>query len=343
MDDETKIKLLKDIIDLNPYNYYVFVYTIQHFEDIDCEIERLANYFGYDISPVKEEIINKVFNSINMDTENNTIEAKNKMTNLISNLGYDIKNSKELKIINDKLVEFDVAARSVGEILFESRNEADMARNQLSKVEGIYKSSDKNNKTSLINAKEKIVNLKLEPALKNKYVELIEKDIESLDIKSRTFNGTVYDTVPLKEEAKQCSKLENIFNRAKNDESALIAAKQEISQLNVRDDLKSKYIKKIDNLLQEIDLKMRSFNGVIYDTREEKSDVESRTFNGVLYDSKQEAEAARVKQLDIDKRTFDGVVYDSEKEAIKAKNKYDIKEKEEQRKKNCIIIQLFID
>lgn len=341
LDFNTEINLFKNIIDLDPYNFDYYAYMISKYGDSNNEISKMAYYFGYDLLGYKQEIINKAFNQLNMDTEKNTLQAKKEITKMINDLGLNCESDDRVNYINQKLNEFDKEARTIDGILFANREKADKARNQIEEIKDILNNMDKNNMSSIKEAKIKILGINAEPELTNKYIKLLSKEIDELDIRRRTYDGVIYESIELKREAEQKGIIEGILKKVdKNSEESLKEVKNEINYLDMNENIKKEYIDKINEMLEKLDIKLRTFNNITYATREEKEDIEGRTFNGVLYNTVTEADEARIKQIDIDKRTYNGRTYKTESDVEKAKIKDEHKnrkhKKNQQREENTI-------
>lgn len=91
-----------------------------------------------------------------------------------------------------------------------------------------------------------------------------------------------------------------------NDES-VIEVYNKISKIFEETDLCKAFIDALEEKYQEIDERLRTYKGTVYETIEEKEkaiEIEKRTVNGVVYNTEEEAE-------DVKKRSSDGKVFES--------------------------------
>ena len=64
-------KVIKQIIDLNPYRKDIYEYLIKEDGDILKDIEKLTSYLGYDVSDYKDELMNKYIEKLMKEDKTN--------------------------------------------------------------------------------------------------------------------------------------------------------------------------------------------------------------------------------------------------------------------------------
>ena len=105
--------------------------------------------------------------------------------------------------------------------------------------------------------------------VRDKYLAYINQLLTNYDINYRTYRGTVRDT---REEAdllrREESGIAAVWSQVRaDDEQSMLGAKAELEKFTTF--LRDENIARIDQLLSEYDVAIRSFNGVLYQTREE--------------------------------------------------------------------------
>ena len=197
IDKQERIELYKRIIELNPYQHNIYNDIIEHFGDSNNEISNIANYFGIDIYSYKKLKVLKMAENLDTSNEDKTLESKLTIMREIERLGIK-ENLEVIKILDNKLKKFDLEARTVNDIVFETRDEAIIAKTEKNMIEEIIQNTDLTNEQSIYDAKDKIIELQMSTKIKDLYLESLERELERLDRQSRTVNNILYNT---KEEA----------------------------------------------------------------------------------------------------------------------------------------------
>lgn len=196
------------------------------------------------------------FNKINFNDELNVAQSKDNIFKLIDfyKLGED---NEKVKSIYKAFNEFDTRRLTVGNHIFNTKEEADIARKELMSIELLFKNHERMNIYELLN---------LRIALnKNNYVTVIKDDFENL-VNSKIVNMINNELkgfdMRTKEGAMACRERLNKF------------ADCDIPNFNV-------YIDKINEQITKLD-------------------IEERTFENVLYKTKEEADIARREKIELD-------------------------------------------
>lgn len=165
------------------------------------------------------------------------------------------------------LEEFDVKKRTVDGILFETLDKAELARRELAEINDIMASLRTEDENMLLEAKNKLS--ACTSGVEKKYLARIEKRLTDYDISCRTYCGKLYDTreeadLLRREEAEISAIMKSVDSK---DEESMVKAKENLSHLTTF--IKDEAAQRIDNMLREYDIALRTFMGVLYETREE--------------------------------------------------------------------------
>ena len=154
MPKEEVRKIFPQILLLNPYSEELYKSLFSIFGDADGGLQRTAKYFGVDTSFVakgKEALADKIFADVKQElgqSEQAALNAKTKYELALQSQGVGDTRSaqKHLEAIEDKLRDFDIKARTaksrVKEIIFDTREEAEKAREEISKIDSILDGLD---------------------------------------------------------------------------------------------------------------------------------------------------------------------------------------------------------
>lgn len=230
IDVKDKIQLLKKIIYLNPYMKEVYDYAVSEFGDKDGEIQEIAKNFNIHLNLESEALvegkvkaeIEEGINSTEIDNKNidnkdiNNIDLDNKDIKSINNTEIDngeslkntidkLKNSEvestlledNLNKLSDALDELAKRERTVEEITYKTREEADIAKNESLHMEKLLAKANKSSKRELLNAKNKILELNTSTDIWKSYVDKIDKSIEKIKRKNRIITIAITSLVIL--------------------------------------------------------------------------------------------------------------------------------------------------
>ncbi len=245
----------------------------------------------------------------------------------------------------------DIAARkrTVDGIVFETMEEADTARQDLPVISAVMNALNINDEASMLDAKTRLSACKT--PVRDKYLTYVEQQLTAYDIKIRTFRDKVCDTreeaALLRQEEAKVREILAPMNPAV--ESSMLQAQAALEALTTY--LKDEPLSTVRRLLQEYDVRIRTFNGVLYDTREEAVTVaqEFQTAAAIMqnvspdneqsiFDAQQAMQAlttsikdARLQELqqmwdafDLKMRTYGSLVFDTREEAQLARDTYQV-------------------
>lgn len=166
-----------------------------------------------------------------------------------------------------RLDAFDIANRTVDGILFETSKEAEIARQELCIIGQIMAALDQENEPLMIDSRNRLA--ALTSRVKCRYIDTVDAALNAYDLKQRTFRGVLYDTrerVQLlrREEALVPQLMHGV---CADNEQSMLCAKEKLSQLQTF--LKDEPLAAVERMLHDYDIRMRTFNGLLYSTREE--------------------------------------------------------------------------
>ena len=166
-----------------------------------------------------------------------------------------------------QLKQFDEMHRTVDGVVLPTRDEAEIARGEIQQIAQLMPAADPNNEAALLEIKSRMEAMKT--PVRDKYLAYINQLLTNYDINYRTYRGTVRDT---REEAdllrREESGIAAVWSQVRaDDEQSMLGAKAELEKFTTF--LRDENIARIDQLLSEYDAAIRSFNGVLYQTREE--------------------------------------------------------------------------
>lgn len=176
---------LAKIIEIYPYGDSVYQYMIQEFGDSNNEVQTIAEYFGCDVRAYKEKVLDEKFKSLNTESEEKTKESKEIIIKEMNRLGLP-KNENYIKKLDKKLEEYDIEARTVNNILFDTREEASKVRVKVEKIESIISNIDNEDLNSLKSGLEDIKSIDLDDKIINPYLEKLESKANKLELEKRT-------------------------------------------------------------------------------------------------------------------------------------------------------------
>lgn len=253
-----------EILSLDPYrrDFYEHIYVNEG--DPSGELCATAEFFGISLDDLKEKAFKKRLGDCPYETEEETIEFRNKAVALGEELHFDPK--AKLDEIDGKLRAFDEKARTVDDRMFDTREEAAKQR-ELSEFESkINLDTEEAAIASKKDLQRFILELGIDGAWK---LERVDAALKRFDEIARTVDDRLFDT---REEAAKQRELSEFEKRVNLDtEENAIASKKaiedKIARLGIGDgDWK---LKRVNAALKRFDKIARTTFGIMFDTREE--------------------------------------------------------------------------
>jgi len=266
-DKDKEVSLLKDILEIYPYNEEYYYYIISKYGDERKEIQSIASIFDVNIKEYKKNIIDNFYKSLKINTEKKALKAKKDLVEKANFIGCD-HIEHYIGELDSALAKYDEEAKVFEGNVYSSRQEATDVRKEKQKIEELIKNINMLDENDLLNLKVYISNknnFKTYTAT-DKYLEKVEKRIRKLDLKARTIDGRVYDN---REEAEIVKSQKEILDRMTEkitamSETELKTLKELIQQQDLRTDIKQDYITLVEQRLNalSIDLKKQKLDSM---------------------------------------------------------------------------------
>lgn len=183
-------QIYQEILALNPYSLDLFEQMLVVFGDQNGELDTLADYYGIDLQSSKDHLAFQYVQSIQGETERDSVEAKEKLMEYCVGLGLPVTEQLEcMKYINKRLEDFDLQYRTVDEVVCMTRDAADFAREELPKLQAFFGEITPPTSESLLDYEAALLEKKAEfeaqfgSELKQKYLEKIDGYLTDFDQK----------------------------------------------------------------------------------------------------------------------------------------------------------------
>jgi hypothetical protein len=188
---EEKInELYMQAMDLNPYNLDLYIAMMKRYGDADKQLGTTAKYFEVGLDNVKDDIALDFVKENQGETEEDAVLAKEKLIKFCQDLSLDVSDELEcMKYINKRLYDFDLAYRTVDGVECRTRENADMAREELPKIQEYMQQISAPTLDSLLDYENDLLLKKeefsgmFESDLKEKYLEIFDKYLYDFDLK----------------------------------------------------------------------------------------------------------------------------------------------------------------
>ena len=348
LNNREKIELIKRIINLNPYFKQIYEYAISNLGDENNEISRIANYFGYDMYEYKLGIIKRKRYTLKTTSEEETMITKEILLKEVRNLGLEnnISDIKEIKLLEQKLNDFDKMARTVEDIVFKTRKEANIVRENKNKIKKIVENMNKDDENSLLDARLKIIKIGCKLESTKEILKEIDNKLDYIDKEERTVNDILFETRDeanlAREEKIKIDKL--VENLDLNSENSIKQVKTKIESEEFKTEISKLLLDKLNNRLKEIDIEKRTVNGILFESRDKANlareekvkidklvenldlnseesikqaeiKIESEEFKTEVSKSLLDELNNRLKEIDVEKRTVDNILFKTREEA----------------------------
>lgn len=175
-------QIYQEILALNPYSLELFEQMLVVFGDQNRELDVLADYYGIDLRSSKDHLAFQYAQSIQGETEEDSVKAKEKLMEYCADLSLPVTEQLEcMKYINKRLEDFDLQYRTVDEVVCMTRDAADFAREELPKLQVFFGEILPPTSESLLDYEAALLEKKIEfeaqfcSELKQKYLEKIDR------------------------------------------------------------------------------------------------------------------------------------------------------------------------
>ncbi len=176
--------------------------------------------------------------------------------------------SDDLKADLESLISsLDLQYRTVDGVILNTREEADLARSELSSINLLMQNIDQNNEPGMLDVRLALSAMKT--PVRDKYLSIVGKMLDDYDVRCRTFRNKVYST---REEVallnKEEAEIERYVSRIDpENEQTMLDARNALEAMQTF--LKDGELPKINKMLKDFDIRARTFNKKLYDTREQ--------------------------------------------------------------------------
>lgn len=263
---------------LNPYQEEWYRYVLDAYGDPDGSLSRLEKHFGLTvIQQEKERQLEEFAQSLPLDTEEEALLAVERIQQKKKALNYRGE-TEGTKMALDAVERFDECYRTVDDVLLETREAADLAREELSAIIKLENKVDYQSLRSIANV-EKAVSV-YTSQVAQKHQQALHEAWSALDHKQRSVDTLLENGKPiLCRTAKKAEELRPIVQQLHQKllscgdgpeaEAALSAFKENLGGEDLPSALKNQYIEETDRRLAEIDRALRTTLGKEYSTRDE--------------------------------------------------------------------------
>lgn len=126
--ENEKLGTILDALSLNPYDDDIYEYIIEWKGDANGELEKIAEYFGVPlVAEYKQSLLEKTRQSLDFSTASGCQSAVRVLGEQAAKIGY-IGFDAEKDALLQRASSLELAERSVGDIVYETKSAADSAR-----------------------------------------------------------------------------------------------------------------------------------------------------------------------------------------------------------------------
>lgn len=174
---EKEEEIIRNSVYNNPYNEEIYLYLLKAFGDENRGIEHITGFLNLNIEKEINSLIEEYFRGLSKDTEEVTFKSLEEFKKFAESINFaDI--SKYLDEFERILKEHDINIRTVDDILFETREEAEIARGEYDEIMEIRKMVIANSEKTIKAAIEAIEAKSFKSIIKDKYLKELNKELE---------------------------------------------------------------------------------------------------------------------------------------------------------------------
>lgn len=174
---EKQEEIIRSSVYNNPYNEEIYLYLLKAFGDENRGLEHITEFLNLNIEEEINSFIEEYFNGLPKDTEEVTFKSLEEFKKFAESINVeDI--SKYLDEFERILKDHDINIRTVDGILFETREEAEIARSEYNDIMEIRKMVIANSEKTIKAAIEAIEAKSFKSIIKDKYLEELNKELE---------------------------------------------------------------------------------------------------------------------------------------------------------------------
>ena len=197
-----------EIFQKHPFMAEIIEWAVEHYGDSEGHFQQIADAFHIDITEKKKNILQAAYNKIDFSTEENLLQGKKQLED--KEKDFKITIDEFHNKIDTALKEFDLKARTVDGIEYETREIAAKAR----ELGAFFNSLDFSSEENILQSQKAFLEKEKEIGLKNSSLEQKISDMLKVeDQNARVYNGIEYATREEAAEArKQTEKLQELFS-----------------------------------------------------------------------------------------------------------------------------------
>ena len=270
---EKTADFIDKMFSLDPYNEEIYSYIINKFGDESNDVETFADFFSMNPAALKADILVEFVNNHIGKTEDDAHECERLLEEEIKRVNIDEKYAvKAREMVKERLEKLDLEYRTVDGIIFETRDEADVAKVELAEIQRIM---------SVVNPPTKQDNLRYERDLQEKRVKIdsyttkvkekyIQKIDEYLDKFDKVFRGVglVSEGMTREEKGRQLA-LTFVKNRTINSYEDLEKARQALEAYMPDIGITIDQATEANEYLEQCRRRLNVVDGVQFESREE--------------------------------------------------------------------------
>lgn len=186
--DEDRKGIIKEAFELNPYSEQLYKVMFDYYTDDVDNISALAEYFGCDINSEKEKKAYEFLMENIGTTEEEAKAAKEGMLEYYKKIGItEYENLPSYQHITSVLEKFDIEYRTVDGVVFETREDADLSKAELSDIQEFMNTIKQPTKEDTLKYEEELKQKRIEfderftSKLKDKYLAVMDKYLADFD------------------------------------------------------------------------------------------------------------------------------------------------------------------
>ena len=269
-----KINMKKEQLEAELVPIYAAENSLNTVDGYVFESRELANDARKELSIVNE-ILSQVPFSDSIDVKYE--EAIHNAIDKVDELNTAIKN-KYIEILNEELANFDKRYKTVDGILVETREQADIARNEFDSIMELLNGVNPPDKTSMLDYEEN-VKLKLQVLQSNystviasKYIQILEKYLVDFDVlfrKVSLFGDNSREDAAQKRLKTEMSKLK--FVSWEDVDNAKILLDDLTQKLGIN----RSFVPEYDKMIEDNEIRLKTVDGVYFETREAADDAKA--------------------------------------------------------------------
>lgn len=187
LSEDKKAIFVNEIFQLNPYERDYYAYILTKFGDSDNALGNFAQFFSINSFDIKNDILAEYAEDNLGETENEANDCRVKVDEYAKKIGLETKYiTTAYSIINEQLEKIDLEYRTVDEVVFETREIADEARNELVKIQEIMEDVKPPTKDSTLSYENRLKEKKqqleeLKTNVNLKYIGLVNEYMDKFD------------------------------------------------------------------------------------------------------------------------------------------------------------------